>query len=409
MSEIKTLIAKYEEKVREDRRWLHAHPELACHEAETSAYIARALREIGLEPKENVGGYGVTVVIEGNAGPGRCIGLRADFDALPITEKTGLACASQNPGVMHACGHDVHTAMLLGAAYVLSNMRDSFAGSVKLVFQPAEENVSTSGARSMIADGVLENPKVDAMVGQHVWPDVDAGKVGIKAGAMMAASDRFFITVKGKSTHGSQPQYGVDAIVIAGQVLNALQTIVSRTVGPLDSAVVTVGNIHGGGAYNVICDEVKLEGTCRNLNPEIRNAMPEWIERIVRGVTESMGGGYEFRYIRGYSPTVNDQGTFELVSDCVVEAGGEDALYIPETPALGGEDFSFYCERVPSAMFWLGCRHVERENIPLHNPLFDPGEDIMPLGTEVLVRSALRFLKKQRNINSYHEFEGTCH
>lgn len=391
---VKTLIAKYEEKVREDRRYLHAHPELACHEVETSAYIARALREIGLEPKERVGGYGVTAVIEGNAGSGRCIGLRADFDALPITEKTGLACASQNPGVMHACGHDVHAAMLLGAAYVLNDMRDFFAGSVKLVFQPAEENVSTSGARSMIADGVMENPRVDAMVGQHVWPDVDAGKVGVKVGAIMAACDRFFITVKGKSTHGSQPQYGVDAIVIAGQVLNALQTIVSRNVGPLDNAVVSVGSIHGGDTYNVICDEVKMEGTCRNLNPDIRDAMPERIERIVRGVTESMGGGYEFQYIRGYSPTVNDQGMFELVRDCAVEAAGADALCILDSPAMGGEDFSFYCERVPSAFFWLGCRPADRENIPLHNPLFDPGEDIMPLGTEVLVKSALRFLEQ---------------
>ena len=393
MDEIKRLIDRHSEQTREDRRWLHAHPELACHEVESSAYIAKTLREMGLEPKENVGGYGVTAVIAGTKGPGKCIGLRADFDALPFTEKTGLACASLNPGTMHACGHDVHAAMLLGAARVLNGMRDSFAGNVKLVFQPAEENVITSGARSMIADGALEDPKVDAMVGQHVWPGIDAGKVGVRNGAMMAASDRFFITVKGSATHGSEPQNGVDAIVITGQVLSALQTIVSRNVGPLDSAVVTVGNIRGGGAYNAVCDEVKMEGTCRNLNPEIRNAMPERIERIVRGVTESMGGGYEFRYVRGYSPTVNAPEMFELVRDAVVDAGGMGALVVPETPALGGEDFSFYCEKVPSAIFWLGCRHADRERVPLHNAAFDPGEDIMPLGVEVLVRSALRFLK----------------
>ena len=395
MEKIKALVEKYYEKIRGDRRYLHAHPELACNEVESSAYIARALREMGLEPQENVGGYGVTALITGTKGTGKCIGLRADFDALPITEKTGLECASRNPGVMHACGHDMHAAMLLGAAYVLNEMKDSFAGSVKLVFQPAEENVVLSGARSMIEAGVLENPKVDAMVAQHVWPSVEAGKVGVRDGAMMAASDRFFITVKGSSTHGSEPQNGIDAIVIAGHVLCALQTIVSRNVGPLDNAVVSVGNIHGGGAYNVICDEVKLEGTCRNLNPAVRDAMPERIERIVRGVTDSMGGGYEFRYVRGYSPTVNDHDMFCLVKDAVVEAGGQDALCIPNTAALGGEDFSFYCEKVPGVMFWLGCGRPDRKKVPLHNAEFDPGEDVIPLGVEVMVTSALRFLENE--------------
>ena len=395
MKMIKALVEKYYEKICRDRRWLHAHPELACHEAESSAYIARALREMGLEPKENVGGYGVTALITGTKGPGKCVGLRADFDALPITENTGLECSSLNAGVMHACGHDMHAAMLLGVAYVLNEMKDSFSGSVKLIFQPAEENVVLSGARSMIEEGVLENPKVDAVVAQHVWPSVEAGKVGIRDGAMMAASDRFFITVKGSSTHGSEPQNGVDAIVIAGHVLCALQTIVSRNVGPLDNAVVSVGNIHGGGAYNVICDEVKLEGTCRNLNPTVRDAMPERIERVVRGVTESMGGGYEFRYVRGYSPTVNDHGMFSLVRDAVVEAGGEESLVIPQTAALGGEDFSFYCERVPGAMFWLGCGRPDGKRVPLHNAEFDPGEDIIPLGVEVMATSALRFLETE--------------
>ncbi|MBE6961648.1 MAG: amidohydrolase [Ruminococcaceae bacterium] len=395
MKEVNALVKKCFEKICVYRSYLHAHPELAGNEVESSAYIAGALREMGLEPRENVGGYGVTAVITGTKGAGKCIGLRADFDALPITENTGLACSSQNPGVMHACGHDMHAAMLLGAAYVLNEWKDSFAGSVKLVFQPAEENVVLSGARSMIADGVLEDPRVDAIVAQHVWPSIDAGKVGLRDGAMMAASDRFFITVKGSSTHGSEPQNGVDAIVIAGHVLCALQTIVSRNVGPLDNAVVSVGNIHGGGAYNVICDEVKMEGTCRNLNPTVRDAMPEQIERVVRGVTDSMGGSYEFRYVRGYSPAVNDHDMFSLVRDAVLEAGGQDALVIPQTAALGGEDFSFYCERVPGAMFWLGCGRPDRKQIPLHNAEFDPGEDIIPLGVEILVTSALKFLEQK--------------
>ena len=394
MKDVHTLVEQYFEKICEARRYLHAHPELATHEVESAAYIAKALREMGLEPRENVGGCGVTAVIQGGKGPGKCIGLRADFDALPITEKTGLACSSLHPGVMHACGHDMHAAMLLGAGYVLNELKDTFSGCVKLVFQPAEENVVLSGARSMIADGVLENPKVDAMVGQHVWPHVDAGKVGIRDGAMMAASDRFFITVKGSSTHGSEPQNGIDAIVIAGHVLCALQTIVSRNVGPLDNAVVTVGNIHGGGAYNVVCDEVKMEGTCRNLNPAVRDAMPERIEGIVRGVTESMGGGYEFRYVRGYSPTVNDHEMFELVWAAAAEAGGEDAVELLQNPSLGGEDFSFYCEKVPSAMYRLGCHHPGQPRIPLHNAKFDPTEDVIPMGVKTMVCSALRFLEK---------------
>ena len=394
MEKIRELVEKYTGQIRADRSWLHAHPELACHELESSAYIAHALRKMGIEPREHVGGYGVTAVITGGKGPGKCIGLRADFDALPITEHTGLACSSLNPGVMHACGHDAHAAMLLGAGYVLNEMKDSFAGCVKLVFQPAEENVVLSGARSMIAEGVLEAPKVDAMLGQHVWPGVEAGKIGIRDGAMMAASDRFFITVKGSSTHGSEPQNGTDAIVIAGHVICALQTIVARNVGPLDNAVVSVGNIHGGGAYNVICDEVKLEGTCRNLNPNVRDAMPGWIERVVRGVTDSMGGGYEFRYVRGYSPTVNDHDVFRLVRDAVVEIAGQEALIIPDTAALGGEDFSFYCEKVPSALFWLGCGRPGKKRIPLHNAEFDPGEDVLPLGVEVMTTAALRFLEK---------------
>ena len=394
MTEVKNLVSNYYEQICENRRYLHAHPELACHEVESSAYIAKTLREMGLEPKENVGGYGVTAVINGRKGPGKCIGLRADFDALPITENTGLEWSSMNSGVMHACGHDVHAAMLLGAGYVLNELKDTFSGSVKLVFQPAEENVVLSGARSMIADDVLENPRVDAIVGQHVWPHVDVGRIGIRDGAMMAASDRFFITVKGFSTHGSEPQNGTDAIVIAGHVLCALQSIVSRNVSPLDNAVVTVGNIHGGGAYNVVCDEVKMEGTCRNLNPAVRDAMPERIERIVRGITESMGGSYEFRYVRGYSPTINDHGMFEVVRAAAVEAGGEAAVEIPPNPALGGEDFSFYCEKVPGAFYWLGCHHPGEQRIPLHNAKFDPGEDVIPLGVEVLVNSALRFLEK---------------
>lgn len=395
MSEIRTLIDKYWDKVREHRIWLHQHPEASGKEKETSAYIAKTLREMGLTPTENVGGYGVTAVIEGK-GEGKCVGLRADFDALEVIENTDLPFPSQNPGMAHSCGHDTHTAMLLGAAYVLNELKDSFNGKVKLVFQPSEENAADSGAKKMIADGCLENPHVDAMFGQHVWPAYDTGKVAVRNGAMMASSDRFFITVRGKNSHGSAPENGIDAIMIASYVVTALQSIVARNVAPLDSAVISIGKMNGGTRYNVIADEVVMEGTCRNLNPAVRNTMPQRIENIVKGVVESMGGTYEFNYMMCYSPTVNDPKQFDLVRGVIRDVVGEDGLVIPEHSALGGEDFSFYCEKVPSCFFWLGCHDpAKAERYPIHHGSFYPEWDALPIGMEVMVTSALRYLAQE--------------
>ena len=396
MAELKELIEKYLPQVLEHRRHIHAHPELTGQEKETAAYIAETLRAMGLKPVEGVGGYGVVALIEGR-GPGKCVGLRADIDALPLTECTGLPFASQNPGVAHSCGHDTHAAMLLGAAYVLNELRDQFDGTVKLIFQPAEEDPMASGAKKMIEAGVLENPHVDGVFGQHVWPQYEVGKLAVRNGAMMASSDRFFITVKGKSSHGSAPENGIDAIAISAQVISALQNIVSRNVSPLDSAVVTIGKITGGNRYNVIADTVKMEGTCRNLNPAVRKQMPTRIENIVKGVSEGMGGSYEFQYFMGYSPTVNDPKQFELVCETIRETRGEDALVIPASSALGGEDFSFYCEKVPSAFIWLGCRDPQtpiEKLVPIHNGGFAPMEEALPIGIEVMTAAALKFLEQ---------------
>ena len=237
MKKITELANKYFERILEHWHWLHAHPELSGKEEKTAEYIAAALREMGLEPTERVGGYGVTAVIEG-AKPGKCVGLRADIDALPVTELTGSPYASVNPGVCHACGHDSPAAMLLGAAYILNEMKDELCGSVKLIFQPAEEVTALSGARAMIADGVLENPRVDAVIGQHINPTVKTGNIAIKTGVQTAASDGFTIKIKGKGAHAARPHLGVDAIAIGAQVVTALQNIVARKVDPLDSAVV---------------------------------------------------------------------------------------------------------------------------------------------------------------------------
>ncbi len=392
MKDIQAIIKTHFEQIVAYRRHIHQNPELSHEETQTAAFIAQKLKEMGLEPTTGVGGNGVTAVIQG-AGPGKCVGLRADFDALPIQETTGLPFASQKPGVSHSCGHDMHAAMLLGAAHVLLAMKDEFSGCVKLVFQPAEEDVLNCGAAPMIRDGVLENPKVDAMIGQHVWPQFPVGTAAIRNGAMMASSDRFHITVHGKSSHGSAPEDGVDAIVIASQVINALQTIVSRKVSPRDSAVVTIGTIHGGDRYNVIANQVKLEGTSRNLSPEVRNKMPERITQIASGVAEAMGGSCEVEYFKGYSPTVNDPDMFQVVYGAMKEVVGEGA-HQPEMPALGGEDFSYYCEKVPSAFFWLGVQTPGHPFFPIHNGSFLPDENAMPIGIEIAVRSALAFLAK---------------
>lgn len=392
MKDIKSIINSYFDQIVAYRRHIHENPELSHQETETAAYIADMLRKMGLEPTTGIGGNGVTALING-VKPGKCVGLRADFDALPIQETTGLPFASKNKGVSHSCGHDMHTAMLLGAAHVLLELKDEFIGCVKLVFQPAEEDVLNCGAAPMIADGVLESPHVDAMFGQHVWPNYPVGSAAVRSGAMMASSDRFHITVHGKSSHGSAPEEGIDAVVIAAQVITALQTIVSRKVSPRDAAVVSIGTIHGGDRYNVIANQVKLEGTCRNLNPEVRNKMPERIEQIAKGVTESMGGSCDVEYFKGYSPTVNDPALFSLVHGVMKNVVGEEA-HVPEMSALGGEDFSFYCEKVPSAFFWLGVQTPGEEFFPIHNGSFSPNENAMPVGIEIAVRSALTFLSK---------------
>lgn len=393
MDIVKELLAKHWDEAMRHRRWLHENPDLSHMEEKSSAYIAAALREIGLEPQEGIGGYGVTAMIEGK-GPGKCVGLRADFDALPVTENTGLPYSSKVPGVAHACGHDAHSGMLLAAAMVFNDMRDQFNGSIKLVFQPSEEDAGNPGAKAMIKDGLLENPHVDAMFGQHVWPTYTTGKIAIRNGAMMAASDRFYITVKGKNSHGSAPESGVDAIVIAAQVITALQTIISRNVGPLDSAVITIGTVKGGTRYNIIADEVYMEGTCRNLSANVRDAMASRMENIIKGISEGMGGSYKFRYDRCYSPLVNDPDQFRLICDVAREVVGEENLIIPENSALGGEDFSFYSAEVPSGFYWLGCRGEGKPYYPIHNGAFAPEEESLAVGAEMLVKTALRYLAK---------------
>ncbi|MDR3265851.1 MAG: amidohydrolase [Synergistaceae bacterium] len=395
---IEELTQKYADRVVEWRRRIHSHPELSTQERQTAALAAEVLTETGIEVRKNVGGHGVVGLIRGKK-PGPVVGLRADMDALPMQEDTSLPFASANPGVMHACGHDTHTAMLLGAACVLSEMREEMEGGVKLIFQPAEELNPTGGAPGMIQDGVLENPRVDALFAIHVWPGFETGKIITRSGPLMGASDRIFLTASGKTSHGSAPHQGIDAIVIAAQIVGGLQTIVSRAVAPLDSAVISIGTIKGGYRYNVIADRVEMEGTVRTLSPVTQDRLPDLIGRTAQGYARSLGGDCEVKYVRGYPPTINDPDLFRMVSETVAESLGKEHFVPLDNPDLGGEDFSFFARERPSLMAWLGCRPAgtdPAEMAVLHNTRFCPDEACFPWGVRFLTSCALDFLRKRR-------------
>ena len=385
----KALIDQHWEQIVADHRWLHAHPELSGKEEKTAAYIAESLKKMGLEVQENVGGHGVVALIEGSK-PGKCVALRADFDALPVTECTGLPYASENPGVMHACGHDVHTAMLLGAARVLCNMRDAFSGSVKLIFQPAEEK--GGGAQQMIEDGVLQDPPVEAIFAQHLGAMTPTGSIVYRNGAMMGASDGFTITVHGKGAHASTPERGVDAITISAQVISALQNIVSRSISPFANVVMGIGTISGGTAHNIVAEAVEMTGTCRNVDLQLREELPKRMEAIIKAITESMGGGYSFQYRKGYPPVINDEKMCNIVRVAAAEVIDEDRITQQKNPSLGAEDFAYYAERVPGAMFILGCKKEGTDAFPLHSGRFAPDEECMRTGVYIMASSAIRFL-----------------
>ena len=391
MKTFSNIIDKAWDSVVHYRRWLHENPELSGQEKNTASFIADCLRKIGLNPKENVGGYGVTALIEGKC-PGKCLGIRADFDALSICEETGLPFASKNHGVFHACGHDMHAAMLLGVAQVLNEVRDQFSGSVKLIFQPSEENASDSGAKKMISDGVLSDPPVDAILAQHVSPHYPTGTIALRTGAMTSSSDRFYIRINGKSSHGSEPDGGIDAVVIGGHVITALQAIVSRTVSPQDSVVLSIGKVTGGSTYNIIADSFLMEGTCRTLSPAVQDALPGRMESIIKGVTEGLGGTYSFSYVKGFSPTINDPQQFLLVRNNAQQVLGSDHVIIQEKASMVGEDFSFYGQKVPACFYWLGCRKPDAPFYPLHNSHFSPDEAAMRFGIEIMLSATLSYL-----------------
>lgn len=375
------------------RRHIHQHPELSGQEVLTSQLVAQQLIELGIETRHWDTKTGVIGLLKG-ASPGPTLALRADMDALKLQEETGERFSSANRGVAHACGHDIHTTVLLGCAKVLSAMRDVLPGNIKFIFQPAEETLG--GARQMLEASVLEEPQVQAIFALHCWPDLPSGTIGLKKGPFMAASDSLKITIAGRAGHAAHPHKSIDPIIIAAHVLTSLQTLISREVAPLDSAVITIGKINGGTASNVIAGSVEMEGTVRTINPALRAEMPKMITRIASCTAESMRGAAKVEYLQGTPPVINDPDLVSLIERAADDIIGPDKVAYLETASMGGEDFAFYLEKVPGAMFRLGTANDEPSSrLALHNPKLTFDEQAIATGIKVMSVAALKYLREK--------------
>ncbi len=373
------------------RRHLHMHPELSDEERETMAYVSGCLTEMGVEHVANVGGYGVVALI-GNPSLGKTVGIRADIDALPIEEMNGFEYRSVVPGVMHACGHDVHTATLLGAAKILKAHENELNGAVKLFFQPSEEK--DGGAKRMIDEGYLKDPDVSSMLAFHVEPSRPVGAVQFYPGQCNACSSRIKIKIHGKSSHGSAPQDGIDAIVVAAQIINNLQTVVSRMVAPTDPAVLTFGTITGGTKRNIIADYVEMEGTIRTYSIEVRDLIRARITAIVNATAAASGARAEILFDDGYPPVINDPETVEIMRKLAENLLGKDRIEVCTIPTMVGEDFSFFASEVPSCYFKIGSDDGENcHEQMLHNEWLSPGEEMMKTGILLEVLGAQKFME----------------
>jgi amidohydrolase len=377
-------IADFQAEMAAWRHDIHAHPETAFEERRTAEIVARLLESFGIAVDRGVARTGVIGTLVGSKAGNGAIALRADMDALPIHEKNGFAHASTHHGRMHACGHDGHTAMLLGAAKYLAETLN-FAGTLHFIFQPAEEN--EGGARLMVEEGVLDRYRVEAVYGMHNWPGLPAGQFAIRSGPMMAAFDIFEITVEGRGAHAAMPHLGIDPIVAAAQIVGALQTIASRTIHPLDGAVVSVTQIHGGDTWNVIPDSVVLRGTTRSFDPAVRDALEPTIRRIAEGICASLGAGMTLRYERRYPPTVNSVAETEIAAATAAELVGGDKVRRDLLPSMGAEDFAFFQEQKPGAYIWIG-NGAAADQAMLHNPHYDFNDDILALGASYWARLA---------------------
>lgn len=383
--EIKSL----EKEMIQTRRDLHQHPELGYQEVRTSKIIAERLSELGFEVTTEIGKTGVLGLLRAEKDDAPCIAFRADMDALPLTELNDHKYKSLNEGRMHACGHDAHVSILLGFARWLKESAPKFPGHIKLVFQPAEEG--GGGAVPMIEHGILESPKVDMMVGLHVWNQLKLGLAGVSSGPLMAATDEFELKIVGLGGHGAIPQQTKDAIVAASHVVLALQNIASRFVDPLEPVVVTVGQINAGSAHNIIAEEAILKGTMRTFSPEIREKLPMLIENTAKQAAGILGAEVEFKLIKLYPPLINHDSGAELVEKAAIEVLGKENVG-KAIPTMGGEDMAYYLEKVPGCFFWLGSSNPEKGlDKPHHNPYFDLDESCMINGVAIFAKCAKMF------------------
>jgi amidohydrolase len=391
LSRIKDLAEKLAPRLIEIRRHIHSHPELSGQEQQTAAYVAGVLSSCGIVVQEAIGKTGVIGELVGRTDD-RLVAIRTDMDALPITERTPLEFASRKPGIMHACGHDVHTTVGLGTAMVLSQLGEVLPGNTRFLFQPAEE--IAQGAGWMVRDGAMND--VSAIFSVHVFPSIPAGSIGVRYGALTAAADDIEIFIMGESGHGARPHEAVDAIWIASQVITTLQQAISRTQNPLRPMVLTIGQISGGRAPNVIADQVRLAGTVRSLHPETHANLPQWIEKIVANVCDMYGARYEMNYRRGVPSVQNDLALTQLLEESAKEAWGSDRVINLHEPSLGAEDFSIYLEHAPGTMFRLGVGFKDKPNYPLHHPQFEVDESAIVTGVVTLAYTIYQYWHKLR-------------
>jgi amidohydrolase len=392
-------IEKIKAEVVKIRRFIHMNPELGNREFETARLISTTLQPLGLEVRTGVAKTGVVAVLRGSQ-PGPAVAVRADMDALPVQEMTNLPFKSLNSGIMHACGHDVHSSVVLGTALVLNALKDKVRGTVTFLFQPAEEGApegEEGGADLMVREGALDNPPAGAVFGFHVWPE-NVGTVLFAAGNVTAASSSFTITVKGKSAHGARPQEGTDAVVIAAEIVAALQTVVSRATDPTDPAVLTVGTINGGTRRNIIAERVVLEGTVRTLSEANRKKIPVLMESIVKNITGMYGADYQFEYKEALPSVFNNPELAAAMTPTLTKLLGKDRI-VEWKPQMIAEDFSYLARKVPGFYFFLGVKSpAQATAAPLHSPNFNPDERSIPLGIRILSHLVLDALDGQSDL-----------
>ena len=388
---IQKLAARYAPDIISYRRHLHAHPELSFEEFKTAEFVADKLKEFGLKPERGIGGTGVVALIQGKKPDGQVIALRADMDALPINEQNDLPYKSTNPGVMHACGHDVHTSSLLGAARILNDIKGQFEGTVKLIFQPGEEKIP-GGASLMIRDGVLENPCPASILGQHVMSQLPAGKVGFKPGIYMASADEIYIKVIGKGGHGAMPDNNIDPVIVTAHILIAMQQIVSRYANPKIPTVLSFGKVEANGATNIIPDEVYVEGTFRTLDEEWRYKAHERMRNLAESIARGMGADIEFTILNGYPSLINEEKLTDKAKKYAIEYMGEENVTDLDI-WMAAEDFAYFSQKVDSCFYRLGVRNEKKGiNSNVHTPTFNVDESVLEIGAGLMAWMAYKNL-----------------